>query len=55
MSSDLNYVYLYYTGSFNHFGACTNIILQVFVDLEVLKSTPLGEARDNPHPPPMAR
>ena len=39
ISSDFEYVNVYYT--FDNFGTCTNIILQVFVYLEVLKSTPL--------------
>ena len=53
ISSDCKYVHFY--NIFNPFGIWPNIILQVFVDLEVLKSTPRGEARDNPNPPPVAR
>ena len=53
ISSDSKYLHFY--NMFNHFGTCTNIILQVFVDLEVLKSTRRGEARDNPNPFPVAR
>ena len=40
ISSDFKYVHLYYV--FDYFGTCTKIILQAFVNLEVLKGTPLG-------------
>ena len=55
ISSGFKYVNLY--NIFDHVGICTHIILQVFVDLEVLKSNPppWGEVRDNPNPPPVAR
>ena len=44
ISSDFKYVHFDYI--FNHFGACTSLILQVVVDLEVLK---------NNSPPPGVR